>query len=148
MRTAAQPPAWVGDWIGIRYVADAKPRSLEEAHLIGAYCWSIVGLCAKLQFNNPIDAYDGALYHGRRDARAVADAANAFAARWRTIPDGQEQAGDVIRLRMGAVPIHVGIVVAPGIMLHVEEKCESAWERYRSFHWKDRIVAFHRAEPA
>lgn len=148
MRASLHPPAWVADWIGVPYASDAKPATLEEAKRIGANCWALVGLVLKHQFATPIDDYDGALYHGRRDARAVGEAANAFAARWRIIEAGCEQAGDVVRMRMGGAPIHVGIIVAPGHMLHVEEESESACERYRGFHWKDRIVAFHRAEPA
>lgn len=147
MRVAPHPPAWVGRWIGIPYKADARPTSLEEAERTGWMCWSLVGLALKLQFANPIDDYDGPLFFKRRDARAVAEGANRFAARWRLINDGDEQAGDVIRLNMAGLPIHVGIVVAPGLMLHVEEGCDSVWERYRSQTWKGRIAAFHRAEP-
>jgi cell wall-associated NlpC family hydrolase len=148
MRLAARPPAWVGPWIGVRYDADAKPKSLEEAHRIGAYCWSFFALAIRSQFGVSIDEYDGPLYHGRRTAREVGEAADAFAQRFRKIEDGAEQAGDAILLRMTGVPIHIGLVVAPGLMLHIEEGCDSAWERYRDRTWKDRIVAFHRAEPA
>ncbi len=147
-RVAQRPPDWVAPWIGLRYVKDAKPGTLEEARQAGVFCWSLFALALRQQFGQSVDDYDGPLYGGRRDARAVAEAAEQFAARWREIPADEEQAGDAIFLRMGGAAIHIGLIVAPGWMLHIEEACDSTCERYRRSDWKNQIIAFYRAEPA
>lgn len=54
----------------------------------------------------------------------------------------RSRAGDVVILR--GVPCHAGLVVKPGLMLHVDEKCDTCVEPYISGVWKTRIVGIFR----
>lgn len=53
---------------------------------------------------------------------------------------GQEQEQDLIILR--ALPIHIGIVVKPGFMLHSAAYHHSCISRYRTNRW--RVLGFYR----
>lgn len=139
MRSAI--PAWVAPYVGVRYHAESDdPR-------IGLNCWKLFALVQREQFATDIADYDGPLYVTRRDAAAVGAAARAFAERFERIAPGHEQAGDAILLRILGVPMHIGIVVLPGLMLHTEEGCDSVVEDYRTPYWAPRVIAFHRAAP-
>ena len=63
---------------------------------------------------------------------------------WSEIPAGQERAGDVIVLRYGSWPCHIGVVAQPGTMLHVEFQIETCVEPYNRTLWKERIIGFFR----
>ena len=66
------------------------------------------------------------------------------AAAWEQVPPGFELAGDCVLLRMAGLPFHVGIVVAPGHMLHIEGGLDSVCERYARPQWRQRVVGFWR----
>jgi cell wall-associated NlpC family hydrolase len=60
---------------------------------------------------------------------------------------GQEAPGDVVVLR--GLPVHIGLVVAKGLMLHVEKDISTCIEPYTGPLWKNKILGFYRyAEPA
>ena len=63
---------------------------------------------------------------------------------WDEIPDGQEQVFDGVLIREGALSRHIGLVVSPGLMLHVERGKTSVIERYRGGMFAHRIAGFYR----
>jgi hypothetical protein len=65
---------------------------------------------------------------------------------FRQVEAGKEEAGDGIALRMRGYPFHVGIVVAPGLMLHTHEDAGVVVENYHSITWGKRISGFYRYE--
>lgn len=134
-------PAWAADYVGIPYKPGGKDRS-------GVDCWSLFAMVQREVFGVDVSDYDGPLYTTRRDAAAVGAAARAFAQRFVTIEAGDERTGDAVLLRILGVPMHIGVVVAPGHMLHTEEGCDAVVEDYRTPFWSPRIVAFHRAAAA
>ncbi len=134
-------PDWVEPYIGLPYVKGGR-------NLKGVDCIGLFLLVEREHFGVEIEGYDGPDWSGRRDVAAVAEAARAFAARFKEIDAGSERVGDAILLRMTGQPIHIGCVIAPGLMLHIEEECDSVVEDYTTRAWANRIVAFHRAEPA
>lgn len=133
-------PDWAGQYVGIPYKSGGRARD-------GCDCWGLVALVLGERFGVCVADYDGPLFEGRHTAEAVAEAAESFAARFIEVGrNGGEQPGDGVLLRMLGVPLHIGVVVAPGLMLHVEDKCDSVIENYRSLHWRSRVLNFYRAE--
>ena len=63
---------------------------------------------------------------------------------WDEIAPGDEIAFDAVLIREGRFARHVGLVVTPGLMLHVEAGETSRIERYGSGALKYRIVGFYR----
>jgi cell wall-associated NlpC family hydrolase len=63
---------------------------------------------------------------------------------WRPISTGAEQPFDVVVFRRAGLPAHMGVVVKPGWMLHIEEGRESCIEQYRSRKWEPRLIGFCR----
>lgn len=139
-------PPWVEPFIGAPYSEDGKAPGTFN-------CWTLH--CAALEAGFCIDAeadYDGPVWSGRKGARAMAEAAEAFARRFTLIVTGAdwragrriEQPGDSILLRVSGVPVHVGLVVSPGHMLHAYQGTNACVERYGSALWANRIEAFYR----
>lgn len=55
---------------------------------------------------------------------------------------GKEQPGDVAVFR--GLPVHVGLVVEPGKMLHVEQGISTCVESYRGMAWRHKIIGIYR----
>ena len=71
-----------------------------------------------------------------------------FLKKFETVAAGQERLGDGIMFRMRGEPLHVGMVLALGTMLHVEDGSDTCIEKYDNFRWEKRIVGFYRHEAA
>lgn len=136
----AQIPPWVAQYVGIPYLTNG--RTLE-----GCDCWGLYALVMAHQRGLALPAYDGPGWRGSGSLRAVGAAAEAYAAQFTEVPQGEEQLTDAILLRSSGLPIHIGMVVAPGLMLHVEEYHNSEIARYTSLQWASRIVSFFRYNP-
>lgn len=65
---------------------------------------------------------------------------------WVKIPRGKETTGDVVSINMKQMPIHVGVVVDKGFMLHIMENRHAQIESYNSFKWKNKVDSFWRYE--
>ena len=63
-----------------------------------------------------------------------------IASRWRLVETGQENAGDAVLIR----PCHVGLVIAPGSMLHVAPETGTCLVNYRGQAWCNLIAGFYR----
>jgi hypothetical protein len=60
------------------------------------------------------------------------------------IEPGQEQVFDVVLMREMGVIRHVGVVVQPGLLLHVQREGTSLIERYGHGPLKHRVAGFYR----
>ena len=135
-----QPPAWADKYIGIPF--KAKGRDPKQ----GLDCWALVCLVLKERFGRELPGFAGIGFAKDQDNREVAN----FMASAKDdlpltqIPPGEEMPGDIIWLRALGLPIHVGIVIAPGLMLHTESEVDSCIERYDGPAWRRRIVGFYR----
>ena len=56
------------------------------------------------------------------------------------------QAGDGVLLRILGAAMHVGVVVAPKWMLHIEHGTNAMLEKYTGPHWSKRVIGFYRHE--
>ncbi len=75
-----------------------------------------------------------------REALRVLIAANLCA--WRPVSDPVP--GDVVLLNIGGRPIHVGLALGGGLLLHAERKINTVIERLASPMWAKRIEGFYR----
>ena len=57
------------------------------------------------------------------------------------------QMRDIVLLRTGRLPAHVGLYVAPSIMFHVEEGTSACFERFDGLAWGKRLLGFYRWTP-
>jgi cell wall-associated NlpC family hydrolase len=137
---AARFPGWIAQYVGIPYRPGGRGRD-------GADCWGLVAMVMREQFSIALPDYPGAAWMPAGDARAIGAEAAAYAARFRRLAAGEERPGDAVLIRMRGAPLHVGLVVGDGWMLHAHEEADACLESYSSPAWAHRILGFYRAEP-
>lgn len=133
-------PAWVGDYIGLPFLARGRGEN-------GSYdCWGLLRhvLAEQRGINLPslADRYDSTLV--KNAAQMAQVIAHESARAWLPVTAGHEETFDVIEMRINGHPMHVGLVVARGLMLHIEDGCESVIENYHSAKWRHRVTGFWR----
>lgn len=157
MLAARHPPAWAGRYIGLPFKERGRGPDVFD-------CW---GLARFMRFEET-----GVLYpsyvecYEQFDDFTKADAAEhigrvilANMDDWEIVeqPNHDPTKGEVqplnlakhrpfdcLLIRMKGQPWHVATVVAPGIMVHIEEGHDSVWDRYDSFKWRNRILEIRR----
>jgi cell wall-associated NlpC family hydrolase len=111
----------------------------EELH-----CWSLVRRVLHEQFGIEAPSYADE-YESPENWSKVAATTTRARQCWREVAAGAEQPGDVVLLRMQGQPIHVGIVIVPGDMLHTLKGLGACVENYRALRWRERVLGFYRA---
>jgi cell wall-associated NlpC family hydrolase len=132
-------PSWATQYVGLPYVAGGRTHD-------GIDCWGLINLVWSEQLGVTLPPYEGATYFTEASTDAVATDAAAFASRYVPVDLGQERLGDGILIRMRGHPLHVAMVLAPGIMLHVEQGADACIEPYGTFRWAKRIIGIYRYE--
>ena len=128
---------WVAGYIGIPFRPHGRDRD-------GCDCWGLLRLVLAEQFDTQIPAFHGMTWQPGDDRRALAAFMDEHRDIWSEVPAGQEQPGDGVLMRLMGHPIHCGIVVAPGWMLHVEGGADAAAEPYTDIRWNRRVLGFYR----
>ena len=59
---------------------------------------------------------------------------------------GKEKSGDIVSLNLKGYPVHVGVIVQKGIMLHIMESKYATVENYLSNKWTKRVNSIWRYE--
>ena len=129
-------PFWVADYIGIPFKTHGRSRA-------GCDCWGLVRLVLEEQYGKRLPCY-GDMYENTKAGAQIARVVAEEKRFWTEIPAGKEKCGDVVVLRAMGHPMHVGVVIAGGKMLHVIEGANSIFETYRGRHWQNRVEGFHR----
>lgn len=137
---------WPARFVGTPWRAYGRDRA-------GVDCWGLIVLVYDEVFGIALPRYDGRSWPCGREAKAEETAAaradiGTFmaeeAAAWQVVKPDSERAGDVLLLRLGGAPCHVGVVTEPGWMLHAQERMDAVIETYRSFVWERRIAGIYR----
>lgn len=130
------PPHWVARYVGLPFREHGRTRD-------GLDCWGLVRLVLAEEFNIDVPSYAE-----RYSSTLAQDEIGAFvpdiAAEWHDVPPGTEELGDVLVLRMRGQPMHVGLVLGGGRMLHVEQGIDSVMDDYRTRRWDGRIIGIYR----
>ena len=129
-------PDWVNSYIGLPFQEHGRDRD-------GVDCWGLVRLVLADQFGTRLPSYaDG--YDSTEDAADIGRLIRGEMGPWRPVPPGQEQAGDVVLMRLLNQPMHVGVVVAPNWMLHIEDGIDACLEPYDGAKWRRRVLGLYR----
>lgn len=139
-------PRWVADYFGIPFKEHGRDRD-------GLDCWGLVRLVYMEQFGVDLpslaDGYEGTgtEYGGQLAAQITEESMRA----WKPVSAPLLRDSDVIVLEVLNQPMHVGIVLCKGHMLHVERLGKRGVgyarpECYDSVHWKNRLHGFYRHE--
>ena len=130
-------PAWCADYIGLPY--DNRGRVRE-----GVDCWGLVIMVLHDQFDIDVPNYDE-FYSNRGDAERIgARVTSELEDGWIAVTPGSEAAGDCVLLRSMGHPIHIGVVVVPGLMLHIEQDIDACIGKYTELGWTHRVLGFYR----
>lgn len=129
----------IGDYIGLPFQPFGRDRN-------GVDCWGLVRLfyAEQLGIDLPdlLGTYGGVEVRDRvRNAEVMQDTASAS---WVLVPKGSERPNDVIVIKYGGFPVHVGIVLKDSQFIHAEEGVGSILQRYDSISIKNRIHGFYR----
>lgn len=110
--------------------------------ITGADCWGLLRLVYAAELGVDLPCYAGA-YHSAAEAAEIAaliDGAKGWAD-WQ--PVSAEQPFDAALFRRGAHRSHVGVIVRPGLMLHMAET-GARIEDYRRPRWSGRLTGLYR----
>lgn len=128
---------WCSDYLDIPWKELGRNRD-------GADCWGLYRLVMKEQFGIELPAYDGAGYQDGEDLTEVSALIDSQLVDWREVPQGSELVGDAVLIRVMGEPIHIGMVVGPGRMLHIKPGVGASVDRYTSLNFRNRIIGFFR----
>lgn len=127
---------WVSDYIGLPFREMGRGCD-------GCDCWGLVRLIYAERAGLNLPDYLGH-YEGCDDHRSLGDLIPHEAADWIDVPRGEEQAGDVLVLRMRGVPMHTAMVVGRGVMIHVHSGINTVLENYNRPQWTQRVIGIYR----
>ena len=134
-------PAWVSAYIGLPFREHGRCLLSDG----GLDCWGLYRLALQEQFGlatpSLVDGYDSTLARSAAQMGAVVEHETA---RWRRIEPGFEECGDVVILRVYGHPVHVGMVLGQGDMLHIIDGMDSCIENYAAMKWRNRVTGFYR----
>ena len=123
-------------YIGVQF----KPHGRDPN---GWDCWGLVHYILREHFDICVPSYDED-YESLKDKDHLQELIKGQMGPWDEISLDLSEAGDVLLLRMMGRPVHVGLVVARGIMLHVEMGIETCIEDYTGIWWKNRVIGAYR----
>lgn len=131
--------SWSNGFIGLPHAELGRSR-------LGVDCWGLAQLAfaevAGIELPSYADAY--ACWQEKAEINSLIIAAKGSPF-WRSI-DAEEvaQGLDLVVLRRGTFDAHVGVVVRPGLMLHVLEQRPTCLERFDSGMWASRVTGVWR----
>lgn len=127
-------PAWVDKYVGLPFADHGRGPEYD--------CWGLVRHVLLEQFGLVLPDY-GSTYSSTNDKMTLPDAfRNGLAEEWRKVQDPHE--GDIIILNLAGRPMHCGILVGDGCMLHARPTTGSVVESYERLAWIRRVDGFYR----
>jgi cell wall-associated NlpC family hydrolase len=75
---------------------------------------------------------------------SVCEALRFYSQEWANVTGEQREVGDVLVFNLGGIPVHCGLVVEPGLMLHCLKGRETVLEQYSTAAWRSRIEGVYR----
>lgn len=124
---------WSTQFLGLPY-ADLG-RTID-----GVDCWGIVYLVLA-HHGIEVPTYEGD-YASTEERAEICALINGAKLKWKEIKFAREL--DVVTFRRGRLESHCGVVVKPGLMLHVTDGLPSCIESYRDGYWAKRLTGIWR----
>ena len=131
---------WSAAYVGLPFVNLGRDRA-------GLDCYGLVRLVLADQRGIALPSLTET-YASVEERAELAAALSAISAQspWAPVARGGEQPFDVAMFSVFGRPLHLGIVVRPGLMLHVSDGHDSRIEDYRRGTWAPRLIALYRHE--
>ncbi|ABS68946.1 NLP/P60 protein [Xanthobacter versatilis] len=131
---------WSGGYLGLPFVALGRDR-------VGLDCYGLVRLVLAEERGVALPSLTEA-YASMEERAEIAAALSGISAQspWTPVARGSEQPFDIAMFSVFGRPLHLGIVVQPGLMLHVSDGHDSRIEDYRGAVWSRRLIAIYRHE--
>ncbi len=89
----------------------------------GLDCWGLARLILAERFGVDLPSYSRE-YRDTTDKAAVAAAVQRHLPAWTPVAEGHEREGDVVLMESAFGHLHMGVVVRPGVMIHIERGAE------------------------
>lgn len=115
---------WSNDYIRIPFKDHGRSRE-------GADCWGLACIIFAEKLGIELPSLTG--YADTKDKVRISDIIKAESATWDFFEPGEEKAYDIAVFRMLGEPMHVGVVVEPGLMIH----CERGSGVYPTYYYKE-----------
>lgn len=141
-RISAQGLGWAAPFVGLPYRDHGRDFD-------GCDCWGLVRLVYRDQAGIELPSYDEAYASIAERREIAAIVAEEEASPTWTLITWDWRSAEAARLDIavfvdGAYGRHVGIVLKPGLMLHLARRDCSKIESYRDTRWADRLTGIHR----
>lgn len=107
----------------------------------GVDCWGLVCLFYKDFFNIELEDHLDC-YSSVTDRTIAVRAQREIETVWQNVKEPRK--GDVILCRLAGRPMHVGLYIPIGNMLHIERGSYPVIEELGGIKWKNRILGFYR----
>lgn len=137
-------PDWAGDYIGLPYIEEGNTRA-------GVDCFGLIDLIHTERLGGPLPQYKGLHWHTAdtaikrgRNVMEIVPHAVKYASGFEEVRLDAARLGDGLMLRQRGHPIHCGLVLAPGWMIHATEDDGVCIEPYDGLMWKHRVLACYR----
>lgn len=127
---------WAADYIGIPFAEFGRNR-------LGCDCWGLVRLVYADRLGVDLPSY-AADYTGTAERDEINRLIGGQMSAWR--PVGEPAVGDVVLIRIAGRACHVGVVVGPDTMLHVEKGTDASIAKLTAPAWARRIDGYYRHE--
>lgn len=130
-------PVWPSRFIGIPYAPHGRSR-------LGADCWGLACVVFAEMHGIILPGYAG---YASVDELSEIDALIGGAAcspLWQPVPAAHVRPFDIAVFRRGRLASHLGIVVRPGLMLHMVGEDRAKIEAYTAGRWCSRLAGHFR----
>lgn len=130
-------PDWAKNYVGIPFKENGRDRD-------GCDCWGLLTMIWQQEFGKPLPEYTGHRWKPHGSAKEIGPDVSDYVSQFTLIKPEQAVMGDGVLIRMRGHPLHVGLVLEPGWMIHSHEEADSCIEDYRRPTWERRILGFYR----
>lgn len=128
--------SWTDRFIGLPYLPFGRDRA-------GCDCWGLAKVVYQDELAISLPDYLGYSSIEEHAELAAVIAGATTSALWLPV-DGAPEAFDIAVFRRGHLETHVGIVVRPGLMLHIARDDCAKLETYRTGPWSHRLTGHFR----
>jgi cell wall-associated NlpC family hydrolase len=129
-------PSWVEKYIGLPFEERGRSSS-------GCDCWGLVRLILREEMGIEVADFSEH-YQSTGEFKRVKFLIEKEAQQWKQIGADEVRLADLVLLRFREYPLHIGMALEPGLMIHTERGKEAVIERYDQLKWINKIVGFYR----
>lgn len=127
---------WTNDYIRIPFMERGRSRA-------GADCWGLSCIIFAEKLGIELPTLTG--YSDTKDKIKISEIIKSESNTWEQFKSGEEKSFDIAVFRMLGQPMHVGVVVEPGVMIHCERGCGVyVTNYYKENQWDKRLEGFYR----